>query len=136
MYRRLISILATAILALTAFSESSFAQKESNDVFVPIAKYIKNGDAEALSAWMDNTIDITIASQGGPSSRIQAREIMKSFFQSYTPQNFTISHTAGRSNMKYILADLTAGGESFRVSMFLSSKDGTFKIQQLKIDRR
>lgn len=135
MFRRIISILITAVAFLT-LSDECVAQKEGNDVFVPIAKYIKNGDADALSAWMDNTVDITIASQGGPSSRTQAREIMKSFFQSYTPQNFTISHTAGRSNMKYILADLTAGGESFRVSLFLSSKDGTFKIQQLKIDRK
>ena len=30
------------------------------DVFVPISRYLGNGDAEKLSAWFSNSVEITI----------------------------------------------------------------------------
>ena len=39
--------------------------------------------------------------------------------------------------MKYALGQLSAGGEVFLVTIFVSARaDGTFQIQQLKIDRQ
>ena len=67
------------------------------------------------------------------SSRNQAKQIVRSFFESYTPSTFNIEHTAGRSNMKYALGRLKAGGEVFEVTIFVSIKDQSYKIQQLKI---
>ena len=114
---------------------SASAQNRAYDVFVPIAKYMKKGDADRLSAWFADNLEITILSTTNDSSRNQARQIMKSFFNSYTPRSFTIDHKAGRSNMKYALGSLSAGGEMFRVTLFVSCKDDTYKIQQLKIER-
>ena len=37
--------------------------------------------------------------------------------------------------MKYALGSLTAGGEDFMVTIFVSSKGRDYKIQQLKIER-
>ena len=114
---------------------SASAQNRAYDVFVPIAKYMKKGDADRLSAWFADNLEITILSTTNDSSRNQARQIMKSFFNSYTPRSFTIDHKAGRSNMKYALGSLSAGGEMFIVTIFVSCKDDTYKIQQLKIER-
>lgn len=114
---------------------SASAQNRAYDVFVPIAKYMKKGDADRLSAWFADNLEITILSTTNDSSRNQARQIMKSFFNSYTPRSFTIDHKAGRSNMKYALGSLSAGGEMFIVTIFVSCKDETYKIQQLKIER-
>ena len=70
-------------------------------------------------------------------SKTQARQIVKTFFDAYTPRSFDISHKASRSNMKYALGQLNAGGEVFVVTIFVSSKaDGTYQIQQFKIDRQ
>ena len=60
---------------------------------------------------------------------------MKSFFKSYTPRSFEINHKAGRSNMKYALGTLNAGGELFTVTIFVSYKDSDYRIQHLKIER-
>ena len=114
---------------------SASAQNRAYDVFVPIAKYMKKGDADRLSAWFADNLEITILSTTNDSSRNQARQIMKSFFNSYTPRSFTIDHKAGRSNMKYALGSLSAGGEMFIVTIFVSCKDDTYKIQHLKIER-
>ena len=106
---------------------------ENYDVFIPIAKYIKQGDADKLSAWFAENLEVTVFSNTNDTSSKQAKQIVRSFFETYTPSSFNIEHTAGRSNMKYALGRLKAGGEFFEVTIFVSIKDQTYKIQQLKI---
>ena len=112
-----------------------YAQDKGYDVFNPISKYIAQGDADRLSAWFSDNLEVTIFATSNDSSRNQARQIMKSFFKSYTPRSFEIRHKAGRSNMKYALGTLNAGGEMFMVTIFVNFKDDSYKIQQLKIER-
>ena len=126
------------ILALTGMLAVLFSAKGqdgSYDVFIPITKYIEMGDADKLSAWFSNNLEVTIFSNSNDSSRNQAKQIIKSFFKSYTPRTFQISHKAGRPNMKYALGTLTAGGEMFLVTIFVGDKDAEYKIQQFKIER-
>ena len=105
------------------------------DVFIPISKYMAQGNADNLSAWFDDTLEIAVISQASNASKAQAKQIVKSFFENYTPRSFAINHTAGRENMKYALGTLKAGGESFSVTIFVSAKGKSFKIQQLKIEQ-
>ena len=111
------------------------AQPAGYDVFVPISKYMAQGNADNLSAWFDDNLEIAVISQESSASKAQARQIVKTFFETYTPRSFDISHTAGRDNMKYALGTLKAGGENFSVTIFVSSQGKTYKIQQLKIER-
>ena len=105
------------------------------DVFVPIAKYLSKGDAESLSAWFADNLEITIMSTTNDSSKNQAKQILKNFFSTHTTRSFEINHTASRSNSKYALGYLNAGGELFKVTIFVSKCKDPYKIQQLKIDR-
>jgi hypothetical protein len=129
--------LISAVVAIVAMFASAVAsaQDQSYDVFNPIAKYIALGDAEKLSAWFSDNLEVSIFSNSNDSSCSQARQIMKSFFKSYTPRSFEITHKAGRSNMKYALGTLNAGGELFTVTIFVSYKDSDYRIQHLKIER-
>lgn len=111
------------------------ARSDGYDVFIPIAKYIGQGDADKLSAWFADNLEISIMSTTNDSSKNQAKQILKSFFATYTPRSFEINHTASRSNSKYALGYLNAGGEVFMVTIFVSNCKNEFKIQQLKIDR-
>ena len=132
MKRYILSVLAATVALLSCVRVS--AQDTGYDVFNPIAKYLARGDAEKLSAWFSENLEITIFSDSNDSSRNQARQIIKSFFNSYTPRSFEITHKAGRSNMKYALGTLNAGGEVFLVTIFVNYKDNTYKIQHLKIE--
>lgn len=111
------------------------AQQKENDVFVPISKYISQGNVDALSAWFDDNLEISVISKSTEASKAQARQILKTFFESHTPRTFIITHQAGKGNMKYALAELNAGGERFQVMIFVSCVKGSYRIQQLKIDR-
>ena len=130
---RIIGFVAAAA-AMLACTEAS-AQDSSYDVFNPISKYIACGDAEKLSAWFSDNLEVPIFSNSNDSSRNQARQIMKSFFRSYTPRSFEITHKAGRSNKKYALGTLNAGGEMFTVTIFVNYTDTDYRIQHLKIER-
>ena len=114
---------------------TALAQDNGYDVFNPISKYMAMGDAEKLSAWFSDNLEVTIFSDTNDSSRNQARQIVKSFFRSYTPRSFEITHKAGRSNMKYALGTLNAGGEMFLVTIFVGYDNTAYKIQHLKIER-
>lgn len=124
--------LASAALMLCL---SAWAGGDSYDVFVPISKYLANGDSESLSAWFSDNLEISIMSSTSDSSRNQAKQILKTFFASHTPRSFEINHTASRTNSKYALGYLNAGGEMFEVTIFVSKNKDRYLIQQLKIDR-
>lgn len=123
-----------AVAAATLFGVSASAQTPG-DVFSPIAKYLEKGDVESLSAWFADNLEVSIFSRTSDTSRNQAKQIVKSFFKTYSPRTFVISHKAGRPNMKYALGVLTAGGEMFNVTIFVGLKDSEYKIQQMKIER-
>ena len=126
-----------ALLATTlSLCIDSSAQTAGLDVFVPISKYMVKGDVECLSAWFDDYLEISISSKTNTSSKAQAKQILKSFFSSHTPQDFTITHAAEKANMKYVLGSLAAGGENYTVTIFVSSRGESYKIQQLKIERQ
>ena len=77
---------------------------------------------------------LALLKDGGEATAAQARQILRTFFESNSPRSFDISHTAGKDNMKYALGTLKAGGESYSVTIFVSHKGKFFKIQQLKIE--
>ena len=123
------------ILQKTSQPAPAPAAEGGDDVFVPISKYIAAGNAEALSAWFADNLEIAVLAKESDASRAQARQIVKTFFDNFTPRSFNITHTAGRANMKYALGTLKAGGETFNVTTFLSCKEDRYRIQQLKIER-
>ena len=131
------------ILALVRLSARSlFAQSPviqtsgSGDVFVPISKYLGQGNSEALSAWFDDNLEISVIARESNASKAQAKQILKTFFDSYSPRSFSVTHTTGKANLKYALGTLDAGGENFTVTIFVSSKGDGYLIQQLKIERQ
>ncbi len=113
----------------------SFATAQDQDVFVPIGKYIQKGDSEKLAAWFASNLELDILGNVNDCSKIQAKQIMKDFFITYTPKTFVIIHKSGKAPMKYAIGTLNAGGEKFRLTLFVKiSEDGNL-IQQMRIER-
>ena len=132
--KKYILIFMTAV-AIVLTGKKSVAQDTGYDVFNPIAKYLSTGEAEKLSAWFSDNLEVTIFSNSNESSRNQAKQIMKSFFKTYTPRSFDITHKAERPNMKYALGTMNAGGEVLTVTIFVNFNGAHYRIQQLKIER-
>lgn len=122
---------------LAAMLLFSCPAKAQDDVFAPIGKYIAQGDAERLSAWFAPSIEMGILRQDSPTSKAQARQLVKAFFSKYPPRSFNVTHKASKGNGKYAIGTLNAGGENFIVSIVttLDEKTGSFLIQQISISR-
>ena len=132
---KLLQKISTLFLALL-LAGSLPAQNKTYDVFIPISKYIATGNVDNLSAWFADNLEISILASSSNSSKAQAKQILKAFFDAHTPRSFDISHTASKVNMNYALGTLTAGGERFIVTIFVNYDGESYKIQQLKIDRQ
>lgn len=133
MQLRFKTFIAASCFLLATFGAN--AQSGNYDVFVPISKYLAQGNAEALSAWFSDNLDITVLQKGGNSSKVQAKQIVNGFFNSHTPRSFEVTYTAGRANMKYAVGNLNAGGETYLVTIFVYCTEEKNQIQQFKIER-
>lgn len=127
-------VLFLTLMTLLSFNTIS-AQQNEQDVFTPIGKYIQAGDYENLSAWFADNLELDILGAINNCTRNQAKLIMKNFFSNYTPKKFSVIHKSGKAPMKYAVGSLSAGGEKFRMILFVKTNKGVNSIQQLKIER-
>ena len=95
---RIVTALAAFAVMLSLCGHAQ-AHGRGYEVFTPISKYLGQGDAEKLSAWFAENMEVTILSNTHDCSRNQACQLLKSFFKSYSPRSFEIAHKAGRANM-------------------------------------
>lgn len=130
------AILCSVLVLLLCGKASAQNSGNGYDVFVPIAKYISQGDAEKLSAWFAPNLEVALLGKSSSCSSKQAKQIVKSFFEKNTPRSFKIDHTASQLSMKYALGTLGAGGETYKVTIFVSYKKDEYRIQQLKIEKQ
>ena len=133
-------LLAQVIALLALFSQEASAQNSfvadtSPDVFSPICKYVQTGDSDRLSAWFADNLELDILGAVNNSTRNQARRIMKNFFNNYTPKQFNLIHKSGKAPMKYAVGTLDAGGEKFRIILYVKTNEGRSYIQHLKVER-
>lgn len=111
-------------------------ERDNYDVFIPIAKYIRQGDAEKLSAWFGENLEVAVLSKSVTCSKSQAKRIVAAFFETYKPRDFVITHRAGRSKMKYALGELSAGGQKYEVTIYIYLKEDGYRIQLFKVEKR
>lgn len=114
---------------------ANFLSNRSLDVFVPIAKYIKAGDASKLSLWLDKSLDMQYFGISNQCSRVQATHIIKNFFKEYPPRDFVIIHKSGQAPAKYAIGLLNCGDDKFRVTLYVKTEMGKTTIQQIIIER-
>lgn len=126
-------LLSLSVILLSAGLLS--AQDKDQDVFTPIGKYINAGDYEKLSAWFSDSIELDILGAINNCTRNQAKLIMKNFFSNHTPKKFTIIHKSGKAPMKYAVGKLDAGGENFRIILYVKSTETDNCIEQIKVER-
>ncbi len=132
--KKFLMILAAALPMLLPLSASA-QTGEGADVFQPIAKYIRTADAESLSAWFADNLEVTVLSSTSVASRNQAKQIVKSFFEAYAPRSFEVTSTASRGNTRHAIGTLRAGGEVFGVTILVSCKEKSYHIRQLKFEK-
>lgn len=127
-------LLLTALIGILAFNAAN-AQTGSQNVFTPISKYLQAGDCEKLSAWFADNLELDILGAVSNCSRNQGKLIMKDFFTDYTPKHFRIIHNGSKPPMNYAVGLLDAGGERFRIIIYVKTTGQYSCIEQLKVEK-
>ena len=102
-----------------------------------ITQAISQGDATALSAFFDESVEISILDKDDVYAKADATGIIRQFFSQYRPSGWSTVHKgAARNNdSQYCIGNLTANGQTFRVYIYMKEKNGRQLIQELRFDR-
>ena len=95
----------------------------------------KNGNAEAIAKYFDQSVDLKIVNQEDIFSKPQATSILKDFFTKNQVRSFGIGHIGySKNGDKFAIGSLVTITGRFK-TYFLLKKDGEkFYIKQLRIE--
>lgn len=121
------------LLTLLIFPGMLFAQNDMPQ----IARALSNGDANAVGAYFDTSIELSILDNEGVYNSGQARQQLARFLSQNKPSSFVEVHQGASrsSDSKYVIGNLSTNNGTFRVYLYLSNKNGKMVIQELRFDR-
>ena len=95
---------------------------------------IKKGDAELVSSFFNDYIDLSINNREGLYSKKQAKYILKRFFRLNPPKSLIIEHIGGKMPTTYIISKLETINTVFKLVLLIKNKKGKTIIYQLRIE--
>ena len=118
------------VLMFTPFL--AFAQ----DGMPQISKALSAGDADALGAYFDENIELSILEEEGIVNKTQALRKVKRFLSSNTVSSFSEVHRGATrsSDSRYLIGILTTSSGTFRVTIYLTQNSGDLIIQEFRFD--
>lgn len=103
-----------------------------------ITSALGSGDYQALGKYFDEEVEVSIFGTADFYSKSEAITKVKSFFQKYRPTSFSQVHTGKppAGGAQYCIGDLKAGGQVFRVYIYLKGSGAQSVIQELRFDKK
>jgi len=120
-----------AIAPLLAMSPPNNASLEE------ITKAISSGNATALGAYFDNSVEIAVLDDEDVYSKAEAIKIVQGFFNKNKPQSFSQVHqgTSKGNDSQYCIGNMSTGGGKYRVYVYMKTNGGNYLIQELRFDK-
>ncbi len=113
-----------------------FAFNISGVVFSEIIGAFQTGNANTLSSYFDNEVEISIMDEDNVYPKSQAKQIMEKFFISYKPTSFAKQHEGtSPSGANYCIGILKTSKGDFRVSIHAKSISGRKVVKQVQIEK-
>lgn len=99
-----------------------------------IVNALRSGNAAQLEPFMDSKVTLTINNQINTYSKKDAVEMITSFFQKNPVNHFQLLHQSESSGSQYFIGNLGTQGGTFRTTVYLKSKDGTWLIKEIQFE--
>lgn len=101
-----------------------------------ISKAISNGDANALSQYFDDKVEVSILDDENLLEKAEAKKTLQGFFTKNKPQSYTQVHdgTSKGEGSKYTIGNLKANGKIYRVYVYMKVTGGNYTIQEISIN--
>ena len=94
----------------------------------------KAGNAEELSKFFHNNVELIILEKEDVYSRTQAEQILRKFFLDHKPSGFRIIFEGGKENSRYAIGSLATRDTTYRIYILIKNQEGGPLIHQLRIE--
>jgi len=108
----------------------------TQDLTEEISSNFSSGNAEKLAEYFQETVDIGLPDKDNDYSKVQGTLVMKDFFTSYPPDNYTVEQQGNTDKTtQYIIGTYTSANRVFQVLIILKLDGENFLIHKIKIEK-
>ena len=93
---------------------------------------IKDGKANELAKYMDESVGITLPDKSNNYSKAQAILILKDFFDNNEVKSFEVKHKGDQNGGKYCVGTLQTKSGNYRTTVFMKTKNGSDFVKEIR----
>jgi hypothetical protein len=120
--------LALSTLILTSFTTYYYSIEE-------VVSAMKSGNANQLSRYFDDRIDITLPGKNDNYSKSQGELILKDFFSNNDVKDFQIKHKGENNGSQFCFGVLQTKNGNFRTKLYMKQKGDKQVLQEIGFQR-
>jgi hypothetical protein len=125
-YMRKILFLATVVIAFIMSAFKPITGLED------VINALKGGNAEELSRYIDDNIEISLPDKSDNYSRTQAVMVLKDFFNNNGVTGFEVQFKGENGGGQYCIGNLKTKSGVYRTTVFMKSKEGKQVIKEIR----
>jgi len=96
-----------------------------------VVSAMRSGNANQLSRYFDDRIDVQLPSKSDNYSRTQAEMILKDFFSSNEVKNFQVKHKGENNGAQFCIGLLQTRNGNFRTKLYMKQKGDRQVLQEI-----
>ena len=116
-------VLATFTLLFTSFKPIYSIEE--------VVSAMRTGNANQLSRYFDDRIDIQLPTKSDNYSRTQAEMILKDFFSSNEVKNFQVKHKGENNGAQFCIGLLQTRNGNYRTKLYMKQKGDRQVLQEI-----
>jgi hypothetical protein len=120
----------TSLLIASAIVLSSFGQNNSS--IDEVIGALRSGNANELSRYFDDNVEVTLPVKSDSYSKAQAQLILKDFFANNDVRGFELKHKGDSPGGHYCIGTLQTKSGNFRAHVFMKSKGDKELVKELR----
>ena len=121
--------LFASFLVVTMVALSSFTQPSTIDEVIGT---LRTGDADGLSRYFDENVELTLPVKSDSYSKAQAQLIIKDFFGNNGVKGFELKHKGDSPGGHYCIGTLQTKSGNFRAHVFMKAKSGKEVVKEIR----
>lgn len=129
MKQKFMKSLLTSFMTVAIVMMSSFAQPTTIDEVIGA---LRSGDAEALSRYFDDNVELTLPVKSDSYSKAQAQVILKDFFGNNGVKGFELKHKGDSPGGHYCIGTLQTKSGNYRAHVFMKSKGNKEVVKEIR----
>lgn len=125
------------LLLILLFTPAFLFANQGNPSLDAISIALNAGDADGLSKYFSDTVEISIQDKEQTYNKAKATEVIRNFFTTNQPKSFTQVHkgTSRENSDQYCIGNMVGSTGNYRVYLYLKVNGNTVSIQEIRFDK-